>query len=102
MITNMGVYILKDLQQKVKLYSENYNVLSGIGVVRSYTQWGVASVRDFEQGIYGVGNVGSINESPIHTEGYGILIVKDFNNLKFFLIADCQMGGGIGCGMATL
>lgn len=49
-----------------------------------------------------MGNVDLINESPIHTGGYGILIVVNFNNTKFFLIADCQMGGGIGCGMVTL
>ena len=77
-------------------------VLSDIGIIGSYAQWGIASVRNFKQGIYGVGNVGSINESPIHTNGFGILIVKDFNNSKFFLIADCQMGGGIGCGMVNL
>lgn len=77
-------------------------ILSDVGIINSYSQWGNASIRDFKQGVYGVGNVGSINESPIHTSGYGILIVKDFNNLKFFLIADCQMGGGIGCGLIAL
>ena len=58
--------------------------------------WGEYDPATFAQGIYGIGNVGKIVGSPIHTDGYGILIVLDAYGSKQCLIADCQGGGGVG------
>lgn len=40
-------------------------------------------------------------DSPIHTAGYGILIVINnvYTGAKMYIIADCQMNGGIAYGM---
>lgn len=44
-------------------------------------------------------NVNRISESPVKNEGYAILIVKDFNAYKFFILAEVQLSQQIYCGM---
>ena len=59
------------------------------------------SIGSFEQGIYVIGNVGNLMEADFQTSGYGLLIVLNgYNSKKYFIAADCQLGGGIKSGMA--
>ena len=61
------------------------------------------SIGSFNPGIYAIGNIGNLAESGIQTSGFGLLIVANgFSGKRYFIAADCQMGGGIKSGMVTI
>ena len=61
------------------------------------------TLGSFPPGIYALGNVGHYTDSPIHTDGFGILIITTgfSGSRKLYIIADCQMGGGIKSGLLS-